>query len=695
MTSNAADEQIDLSMSRTPQNRELQLQQQRLDASYHSQSSFQSFAPMASHTFDRHTHTAGEGAFPLGMMSPLKCLPVPGAASNSMLQSSYGATHDWSKLGIDERNAAASISLLRGGGSVDNLLQSTPTFPSSDQRMTKQQHPLPITSSSPGIKQLHNMTHGLDMNNFATQLELEAAQKQRVGGKVKEEDLLTPMSGSSPPASASLPLSSQQVPPVVELKEFPFVFEHSGWSCRHCAHWVLYQRGPNFYMHGEKPPSNDFVDFHLRCCPALNQNWPLFELRMTANVEQHYQIPIQNPPEEEEKSEHTTPEEEKKPSRKRQHASTSSSPVGIGDITLQAQAVEAYKEALSLLQQRADNLPRPSTSNDVGATLVQEDDTTLLTDYFYYMSLQLTVCRFNEEDRQTRGNKRKNVQLGFGGLQCSHCASTPSARKFFWSSVDRLSNSFAEIPAHVLTCVMCPEDVKEALLVLKTLHPTQMKLLPRGSQKIFLRRMWRRLHDDDAVEARTLSRVKEEDIALKPPLEKNVSAPRSTGEEHDLVMLAVPQDKDWLSDLDCFVRKQIEVFRASKADVEHAVEDQKCPIQIGQVGLRCLHCAKGGRIQGDAVTYPCALSGIYESVKEWQHRHLDGCTSLPPPLKRERSKHSRGASSLSSVLRRYYVQAARGIGLYDSEDGGIRLAQTDFNSEGQREEEKPAKKARV
>lgn len=716
MTSNAADDEIiELSMSSTPKKMEPEQKlQQGLDASYLNQSSFRSVVPMATHTLDEHT--AGTGAFPLGMMSPLNATGFRGAAKTSSVpRPSYDTSYDWSTLGVDERDAAASISLLRGGESVDHLSQSTPapqknSSTSTDQRtMTQQQHLLPITYSSPEIKLDRCMTHGSEIKTFATRLELEAARSG--SGKVKVNDLtLTPQYGygSNPSARASIPSSVSTT-----LKEFPFIFDgYSGWVCRHCSHFAHYHRGPNYYMQGEKPPPNDFVDEHLSFCPALNYNWSLFDLGSMHKDGQCGQIPIQHPREEEEEAEHTTPEEEKKPPRKRQHAPKDSRPTGLDDIKPQAQAVETYKKALSLLQKRADKLPRPSISDDIGSTLVQEEDTTLLTDYFYHIACQLVVCRFNEEDRKTRGNKRKNVQLGFGGLQCIHCASTPSARKFFWSSVDRLSNSFSEIPAHVLKCKSCPIEVTEALLVLKGLHSSQMASLPRGSQKIFLRRMWRRLHDGNAVEARTagksVHRRLQGDDALKPPPE-NDSALIPTG-EHVPLLLAVTQDKDWLSDLDCFVRKQIEVFSAGKADVEHALEEQKYPILIGQVGLRCLHCAKlGGGSRGDAVTYPCAVSGIYDSVKELQRRHFDTCSSLPLELKRQRSNLTRGASSLSSVLRRYYVQAARAIGLYDSAEGGI-LIQTGFSgfdlsgkqeqetnvfdSKGQDEEKKAVKKAR-
>ena len=50
---------------------------------------------------------------------------------------------------------------------------------------------------------------------------------------------------------------------------------------------------------------------------------------------------------------------------------------------------------------------------------------------------------------------------------------------------DRLVDSFAEIPSHVLKCTHCPDNVKDALLALKGQHLDQMQMLPRGLQKVF------------------------------------------------------------------------------------------------------------------------------------------------------------------------------------------------------------------
>lgn len=357
---------------------------------------------------------------------------------------------------------------------------------------------------------------------------------------------------------------------------------------------------------------------------------------------------------------------------------------------------EKYNEALDLLNAKADEIPKAKAAgagSDTGTSLVEAEDSDLLTDYFYHMMMQLVVCRFSERDKKTRGGKRDNIAIGYGGLQCIHCSTNDYSRKFYWSTVDRLANSFAEIPAHILKCKSCPAEVRDALLVLKDRHPTQMSSRPRGSQKVFFRRVWRRLHSGDIeaagkalpsssalVSTPKLATSVQVESALKSPEVASGTAARmlkasiaASSPEKERVLLALPQDKDWLSDMDCFVRNNVEIFSATENDLAIAKTDKKYPIKLGQVGLRCMHCAGSSMgARREAVMYPYSISGIYESVRDFQKLHLDYCPHLPPDLKGAMGKLTHGCSSLSSVLRRYYVQAARALGLFDSEDGGIR-----------------------
>ena len=297
--------------------------------------------------------------------------------------------------------------------------------------------------------------------------------------------------------------------------------------------------------------------------------------------------------------------------------------------------------------------------------------------------------------------------------------------QFFWSNVDRLSNSFAEIPSHLLKCSHCAPEIKAALLELKLRHAKQMSQMPRGSQKVFFRRVWRRIHDDDpstssvaaaptfaasigsASKNDTKSSVRGDGATSSTPVRGNDESPnsmersatkslvslskggsarrtptstyviigphaklvgnsnafvdaapscgtckhgaealahaaaaQSTGEyhSHPIVMLALSEDKEWLSEYDCFLRSNIEVFAADEKDVACARADRKLGISVGQCGIRCLHCAvavsrySDGRrgTRGAAVVFPTSTSSIYECVKDFHRNHLENhCPHLP------------------------------------------------------------------
>jgi len=128
--------------------------------------------------------------------------------------------------------------------------------------------------------------------------------------------------------------------------------------------------------------------------------------------------------------------------------------------------------------------------------LVLPKEKKLLTDFFYHVMMQLRPCTFTEEDRKTRGGKRWHIKKSYPGLQCKHCAGERNSRKFFWASADRLSNSFAEIPTHIMKCQYCPKETKDALMKLKKINNDQISQLPRGGQKFYLRSMWARLHSE-------------------------------------------------------------------------------------------------------------------------------------------------------------------------------------------------------
>jgi hypothetical protein len=137
--------------------------------------------------------------------------------------------------------------------------------------------------------------------------------------------------------------------------------------------------------------------------------------------------------------------------------------------------------------------------------------------------------------------------------------------------------------------------------------------------------------------------------------------------------LAIPEDKQWLSDSDCLVRSCLEVFVATEENVrQQAKTSRKGLIQVGQVGIRCIYCASSPQSSSGkgSFVYPSAINDIYDSVREIQRSHLHTCVNIPEA---EQAKLSalKTESSCSTVVRKYYVIAAKGLKLqlYDTKSG--------------------------
>jgi hypothetical protein len=501
--------------------------------------------------------------------------------------------------------------------------------------------------------------------------------------------------------------------------DFPFMFVEDRWICKYCSRIPPPYRDAQNFWPQLSPPDARFIDYHLSICR---------EFQKSAYFPQQHEVRSALPPPSSRYAPQPPwPEQPQAPhplpyarggvsmtSPYQQHHPYQGPAGAVPDQPLQPGDAEA-EQAIEYLE--ANDL---SSFDDAGNPvppehrLVLEDDRLMLTEYFFYLMKQLREVKFSEADRRTRGGKREKVKVGYGGLQCVHCVDIPQSRKFFWSNVDRLANSFAEIPAHIFRCKRCPQPTKDALLLLKKRHPEQMSRLPRGSQKIFFRRMWRRLHEEDPIDPAETEQIAMDAVAAAAVPSIDPQAPmltvktdsaashatgnvseesvyflqRPSGEAaktlvdgsmqpgppspKSRVLLAIPEDREWLSDMDCFTRRQLEVFCATAEDIAEASGDRKHPIQEGQVGIRCLHCAMASTpARGQSVAYPFSISGIYETAREFERLHLDNCEHLPLSAKSKMESLKKGASSLSSVVRKYFVIAAKALGLEDT-DNGIR-----------------------
>ena len=81
------------------------------------------------------------------------------------------------------------------------------------------------------------------------------------------------------------------------------------------------------------------------------------------------------------------------------------------------------------------------------------------------------------------------------------------------------------------------------------------------------------------------------------------------------VSLYLDVDCDSLSEYQCFLRKQIELFEARTEDLQYNAQKMNKAVVLGQVGIRCKHCAyedPWARTRG-AVYYSASLGGLYQA----------------------------------------------------------------------------------
>jgi hypothetical protein len=144
-------------------------------------------------------------------------------------------------------------------------------------------------------------------------------------------------------------------------------------------------------------------------------------------------------------------------------------------------------------------------------------------------------------------------------------------------------------------------------------------------------------------------------------------------------VIALPEDRFKLSVHQVFLRQQIEAFEASHEDVSTHTRGRNKPIKLGQVGIRCRHCANlpvAAKRKGSAY-FPGTLVGLYQAAQNMRAIHLQCgvCTLMPDAVNRQfvevmsTDKHVGAGAG-----RHYWAEAAKKLGLVDT-DEGIRFLQ--------------------
>ncbi|KAL7580065.1 hypothetical protein ACA910_005050 [Epithemia clementina (nom. ined.)] len=188
-------------------------------------------------------------------------------------------------------------------------------------------------------------------------------------------------------------------------------------------------------------------------------------------------------------------------------------------------------------------------------------------------------------------------------------------------------------------------------------------------------------------------------------------SPKEEGYYEGCLPMTMAEDKLYLTDLQCWVRQNLELFSATAQDVFHsAYGGRRSSVVRGKIGVRCIHCANAAaKLAEDklvttqdgpesststefsttipssmnrfhwptaALSYPFNMNGLYSACTQKPHLHFNHCPYLPEEEKAQLKLLTDDTTDRPSKRVRggvpgamYYTIAAKRIGLIEIGDG--------------------------
>lgn len=365
-------------------------------------------------------------------------------------------------------------------------------------------------------------------------------------------------------------------------------------------------------------------------------------------------------------------------------------------------------------------------SSDQFMLLALPQDRAALSETLCVVRENIEIFSATQADVDAPAPGRKNsIHVGQVGLRCIHCRHTTKSSDrvkravCYPSSIKRIYRTVIDMKLdHFPQCKFVPADLKHKLNELKAVHTrstgTTMQYfihaahslgMEDGPSGVFFRRD---TNPQDSTLPVTFSRRPQHCLPVVPKMGPKAEVSRcdslssgswaSTGsparepstEENEgtsgsvesmlpfdkkyegTITLALPEDKNSLSPLRCFLRENVCAFSATENDI--AVRAPTTfSITVGQVGIGCVHCVKQppNLRSNRAVCFPFSIARVYQSVADIQRFHFGECKNMPPQIKEEflslQSASSKGSKGLAT--RQYWVASAKKIGLVDTPQG--------------------------
>lgn len=148
-------------------------------------------------------------------------------------------------------------------------------------------------------------------------------------------------------------------------------------------------------------------------------------------------------------------------------------------------------------------------------------------------------------------------------------------------------------------------------------------------------------------------------------------SPISKSVKRNPIVLFMECDEDSLSEYQCLIRQQIELFEADKEEAASSVQGRNKQIVEGQVGIRCRHCTVVPlrHRQKRCMCFPSKLDRIYKAAQNLSAFHLcEHCKHVPEDA-RKKILLLRERKSPAGGGKRYWSEGVRCLGVYEDSTG--------------------------
>jgi hypothetical protein len=205
-------------------------------------------------------------------------------------------------------------------------------------------------------------------------------------------------------------------------------------------------------------------------------------------------------------------------------------------------------------------------------------------------------------------------------------------------------------------------------------NASALGMLPSPSALLASQWMGRFGDDSRTTSTNTTSNNGGGGIVMDPRF-MQMTAPTISGRaSRGAITLFMQCDTDSLSEYQCLIRQQIELFEADKSEAASSVQGRNKQILEGQVGIRCRHCASvppRSREKG-SMYFPTKLDRIYQAAQNLSAFHLCmNCKHVPDGV-RKKILRLRERKSPAGGGKRYWGEGVRCLGVVE-ESSGLRV----------------------